>query len=91
MHLTATPAAYKERTTQSYQDLPDTLTFTTSDWNTPQTISVSATDDGEVSTDRYASITHAVSGGDYDGMKLEVPSTKTHALEDARASEADLH
>ena len=76
--------------------VPDTLTFTTSDWNTPQTISVSAPDDGEVSTDRYASIIHAVSGGDYDGMKiLEVltsikNTTKAYIyLEDARASEAD--
>ena len=76
--------------------VPDTLTFTTSDWNTPQTISVSAPDDGEVSTDRYASIIHAVSGGDYDGMRiLEVltsikNTTKAYIyLEDARASETD--
>ena len=76
--------------------VPDTLTFTTSDWNTPQTISVSAPDDGEVTTDRYASIIHAVSGGDYDGMRIMdvltsiKNTTKAYIyLEDARASEAD--
>ena len=76
--------------------VPDTLTFTTPDWNTPQTISVSAPDDGEVSTDRYASIIHAVSGGDYDGMRiLEVltsikNTTKAYIyLDDAQASESD--
>ena len=76
--------------------VPDTLTFTTSDWNTPQTISVSAPDDGDVTTDRYATIIHAVSGGDYGGVrKPEVltsikNTTKAYIyLEDAQASESD--
>ena len=76
--------------------VPDTLTFTTSDWNTPQTISVSAPDDGEVSTDRYASIIHAVSGGDYGSVSvgdirvlIENTTQAYIYLDDAQASESD--
>ena len=40
---------------------PGALTFTTSNWSTPQTVAVSATEDGD-STDDTATVSHAVSG-----------------------------
>ena len=43
---------------------PTTLTFTTGNWNTAQTVTVSAADDGD-STDGAATFTHSASGADY--------------------------
>ncbi len=42
----------------------DTLTFSTSNWDSPQTVTVSAADDGDI-TDDTATITLTPSGGDY--------------------------
>ena len=41
------------------------LTFTTSNWNTPQTVTVSAAEDTDAERDE-ATVVHAVSGGDYE-------------------------
>ena len=76
---------------------PDTLTFTTSDWATPQTVSVMALDDGIAGgappTDF---VTHQVSGGDYgsvtvpDIQALIEDTTKAFVyLEGGQASESD--
>ena len=43
----------------------NTLTFTTGDWNTAQTVTVSADEDGD--TDN-ATLTHTAAGGDYAGV-----------------------
>ena len=43
---------------------PATLTFTTSNWATAQTVTVSATEDGDASQDT-ATVTHTFGGGDY--------------------------
>ncbi len=43
---------------------PATLTFTTLNWQTPQTATVTATEDDDGAEDR-ATVTHTVSGGDY--------------------------
>ena len=43
---------------------PSALSFTTSNWSTPKTVTVSARQDIDTDADN-ASITHAVSGGDY--------------------------
>ena len=77
--------------------VPDTLTFTTSDWATPQTVSVMALDDGiagSVSPTNF--VTHQVSRGDYGSETLpDISATiedTTEAyiyLEDAQASESD--
>ena len=79
--------------------MPDTLTFTTSDWATAQTVSVLALDDGM--TDNVftqETITHEVSGGDYadqtvPGILARIEdTTKAYIyLEDAQASESDGH
>ena len=52
---------------------PGRLTFAPSDWNAPQTVTVTATDDGDDYADA-ASLTHTASGGGYDGV------TKTLAV-----------
>ena len=51
--------------------LSDTqLTFTTTDWNSPQTVSVTALEDGDA-VDDTVTLTHTVStGGGYDGVTL---------------------
>ena len=46
---------------------PDSLTFTADDWQMAQTVTVSAADD-EDSDDETAIVSHAVRGGNYDGV-----------------------
>ena len=77
--------------------VPDTLTFTTSDWATPQTVSVMALDDGiGGGMDTQDMVTHQVSGGDYGSVTAPDISTSiedtTKAfvyLEGGQASESD--
>ena len=44
------------------------LTFTAAHWNTPQTVAVTAAQDDDAVADDPVTITHAVSGGDYEGV-----------------------
>ena len=77
--------------------VPDTLTFTTSDWATPQTVSVVALDDGIAGgAGSQDVIAHQVSGGDYgsvtapDIQALVTDTTKAFVyLEGGQASESD--
>ena len=47
---------------------PLTLTFTADNWNTPQTVTVTAAQDADAVADDPVTLTHAVSGGDYEGV-----------------------
>ena len=47
---------------------PLTLTFTADNWNTPQTVAVTAAQDDDAIDDNPVTLTHAVSGGDYEGV-----------------------
>ena len=49
---------------------PTTLIFTTSNWSSPQTVMVSAAADDLDAEDDTGTITHAVSGGDYDSVRV---------------------
>ena len=51
----------------------NTLTFTTTNWKTPQTVMVSATEDADTADDRVT-LSHTVTGGDYGSVtgNLEV-------------------
>ena len=79
--------------------VPDSLTFTTSDWATPQTISVMALDDGiagGVPPTNF--VTHQVSGGDYGSVtapdisaNIEDTTQAFVYLEGGQASESDGH
>ena len=79
--------------------VPDTLTFTTSDWATPQTVSVMALDDGIAGGAPPTNlVTHQVSGGDYGSVTspdISVNITDTTKafvyLESGQASESDGH
>ena len=79
--------------------VPDILTFTTSDWATPQTVSVMALDDGIAGGVRPQDwITHQVSGGDYGSETVPnisaIVEDTTEAfvyLEGGKASESDGH
>ena len=51
-----------------------TLTFTTSDWNTPQTVTVTASHDADA-VDDPATLTHAAKGGAYQGVTETVAVT----------------
>ena len=48
----------------------DALTFSTTNWDTPQTVTVSAAEDSDASNDT-ATIAHAVSGADYDTLTAD--------------------
>ena len=77
--------------------VPDSITFTTSDWATPQTVSVMALDDGiagGVPPTNF--VTHQVSGGDYGSETVPnisaIVEDTTEAfvyLEGGQASESD--
>ena len=79
--------------------VPDTLTFATSDWATPQTVSVMALDDGIAGGEPPTNfVTHQVSGGDYgsvsvpDIQALVTDTTEAFVyLEGGQASESDGH
>ena len=51
-----------------------TLTFTTSSWNTPRTVTVTAADDADAADDR-TTLTHTATGGDYGGVVRDLPVT----------------
>ena len=47
------------------------LTFTTTDWNTPQTVTVTGMDDGiDNPSDRTATVSHTIAGGDYGSVSV---------------------
>ena len=52
------------------------LTFTTSDWGTAQTVTVSAGEDDDASDDT-ATLTHTASGGDYGSVSEDLAVTVT--------------
>ena len=77
---------------------PTTLTFTSNDWNTPQTVTVWAEDDGIIDLPKPNGFDHEVSGGDYDQIELGSvqvvieDTTVTYIyVEDARALESSSH
>ena len=47
------------------------LTFTTANYGTEQTVTVSAAEDDDAVTDAVVNLTHTVAGGDYDGMNAD--------------------
>ena len=54
----------------------NTLTFSTSNWNTAQTVTVKAGHDGN-SDDESETLTHTASGGDYANVTRDLPVTVT--------------
>ena len=46
---------------------PAQLRFTTSNWDTAKTVTVSAAEDDDAAPDDAVTLTHAAAGGDYEG------------------------
>ncbi len=61
-----------------------TLTFTPSNWNQPQTVTVEAAHDPDAATDPAVVLTHTVSGGDY--QSVTAPDITVTITEDDTAS-----
>ena len=59
---------------------PATLVYTIADWDTPQTVTVSAVDDLLVEGAHAATIAHTIGGGGYDGAS--VPSVLAIIIDD---------
>ena len=55
---------------------PTTLTFTTSTWATPQTVTLTAAEDVDAADD-VATLTHTASGGDYGSVTADLAVTVT--------------
>ena len=51
-----------------------TLTFTTSNWDTAQTVTVKATDDADGANDKVT-LTHTAAGGNYEGVTADLAVT----------------
>ena len=51
-------------------DDPTQLVFTTANWATPQTVTVTAVDDAVVEGSHSGTITHTASGGNYTGLSI---------------------
>jgi hypothetical protein len=70
--LDALPSGDVQINTTSGADTTSTsgVTFTTLNWNVPQTITVAALDDRIVEGAHAGSISHLVSGGGYDGVTI---------------------
>ena len=47
---------------------PSRLVFTTGTWNTPQEVEVAAGQDPDAEADSVVTLTHAASGGGFDGV-----------------------
>ncbi len=63
--VTVTPSVSSEPPGANLSVSPSNLSFTTSNWNEPQTVSVTAQDDQDVEEDAAVEVMHTVSGGDY--------------------------
>ena len=50
---------------------PTSLTFTPDNWDTTQTVTVNAAEDDDASADEMVTLTHTVSGGDYEGVTAD--------------------
>ena len=81
--VTVTPSRSDDSDTDV--TVSDALTFSTSNWNIPQTVTVNAAEDDDASNDD-ATITHAVSGADYDtvtaapAVTVSVTDNDTHGI-----------
>ena len=62
------------------------LTFTPSDWNVAQTVTVTAGDDTDVLADAVVELSHAVSGGDYVSNAVTGPVVTVTIVENDTAT-----
>ncbi len=65
-------------TTTQISVAPMVLTFTTTTWDTPQTITVSALNDQAVEGTHFATISHSATGGSYGGVSISSVQVEIH-------------
>ena len=72
-----------------------TLTFTADNWDGEQTVTVSAEEDADAAVDATVTLSHAVSGADYEGeaaapvaVRITENDAPTLSMSDARAAES---
>ena len=65
---------------------PSLLTFTTSNWDTPQTVTVAAAEDDDKNVDDAVTLTHTVSGADYGGGEVTASSVVVNIIENETAT-----
>ena len=65
---------------------PSSLTFSTSNWSSPQTVTVTASDDADALTDPVVTLTHRASGGDYGAVTGDLRVTITDNLAISQAA-----
>ena len=68
---------------------PTTLRFTTDNWNTAQTVTLTAAPDSDI-TDDDTTLRHTASGGDYDDVTADLTVTVTDSTPGYRLSETAL-
>ena len=61
------------------------LTFGTVDWSTPQTVTITSTEDSDAADD-IANITHSASGGGYDSVTTDLTVTVTDSSPPGKVS-----
>ena len=66
--------------------IPSRLTFTTSNWDTPQTVTVAAAEDDDKTVDDAVTLTHTVSGADYGGGEVTASSVVVNIIENETAT-----
>ena len=64
---------------------PDALTFTTDDWDTPQTVTLTAATDADTS-DNNVTVTHQATGGDYASLTASLAVTVAETVTDTNTS-----
>lgn len=97
--LTSQPAAtvtFSITTDTQLSATPTSLTFTASDWASPQTVTLTAVDDATVEGDHAATVTHALTSSDsnYKGLAaaaitVNITDNDTAAAEEAESEEEE--
>ncbi len=81
--VTVTPSRASGSTDVTFS--PSSLSFTTDDWKTAQTVTVAAADDDDADNDT-ATLAHAVSGGDYGTNSVTASDVEVTVSDDETAS-----
>ena len=78
--VTVTPSAQSPPSGANLTMQPSSLSFTASNWNEPQTVTVTAQDDQDVEEDAVVELIHTVSGGDYGSNNVASSSVTVTVL-----------
>ena len=78
--VTVTPSAQSPPSGADLTVQPSSLSFTASDWNEPQTVTVTTPDDTDVEEDVDVQLTHPVTGGDYGSNNVAAAAVTVTVL-----------